>query len=49
MIHKFDKYDLVILVELGYISFERWMEIFHVPVITVVIVDHITRKSTSST
>jgi DNA replication protein DnaC len=71
---KFQKYDLIILDELGYISFDkegaellfnfissrseikstiittnlsfdRWKEIFHDPVITAAIVDRITHKS----
>lgn len=71
---KFEKYDLIILDELGYISFDRegaellfnfistrsevkstiittnlsfdrWNEIFHDPVITAAIVDRITHRS----
>lgn len=74
MQNKFEKYDLVILDELGYISFdkegaellftalslragrrstiittnlsfERWNEIFHDPVITVAMVDRLTHKA----
>ena len=72
---KFEKYDLIILDELGYISFdkegaellftalslragrkatmittnlsfERWNEIFHDPVITAAMVDRLTHKAT---
>lgn len=42
---KLRKYDLIVLDELCYISFDKWNEIFHGSIIMVVIVDCITHKS----
>ncbi len=42
---KFEKYNLVIVDELGYISFDRWEEIFSDTVMTAAIIDRITHKS----
>ena len=42
---KFEKYDLVIADELGYISFDRWEEIFSDTVMTAAMIDRLTHKS----
>jgi DNA replication protein DnaC len=42
---KFEKYDLVIADELGYISFDRWEEIFTDAVMTAAMTDRLTHKS----
>jgi len=42
---KFEKYDLVIANELGYISFDRWEEIFGDTVMTAAMIDRLTHKS----
>jgi len=42
---RFEKYDLIIADELGYISFDRWEEIFSDPVMTAAMIDRLTHKS----
>ena len=42
---QFERYDLVIVDELGYVSFDRWEEIFKDPIFTIAIVDRLAFKS----
>lgn len=42
---KFEKYDLVILDELGYVSFDRWEEIFKDAMLTGAMVDRLAYKA----
>jgi DNA replication protein DnaC len=42
---RFEKYDLIICDEFGYISFDRWNEIFGDPVLKAAMVDRITHRA----